>query len=145
MNKYLKANNVFSKFSREFMELKKDYPLRPSEMEVINVITTNENNFTPLTIAEILGVSKPMITAHITSLEEKGYIFKEYTKFDKRSFYVRPTEKAKAFEIEFEIKQTKLLKQIEIMIGEEAFDNLIKTIEKTNRAMSMGQYDHEIY
>ena len=46
-------------------------------------------------IAELLEVSKPMITAHITALEKKGYIFKQYSKDDKRSFFVMPTDKAK--------------------------------------------------
>lgn len=32
MDKYLEANAVFSKFSRDYIELKRDLPIRPSEM-----------------------------------------------------------------------------------------------------------------
>lgn len=39
MDKYLNANIVFSKFSRNYMALKKDLPIRPSEMGVLNIIT----------------------------------------------------------------------------------------------------------
>lgn len=72
MDKYLKANIVFSKFSRDYMGLKSGLPVRPSELAVLNIITKRGGNYTPLMIKELLGVSKPMITAHINVLEKKG-------------------------------------------------------------------------
>lgn len=135
MDKYFKANIVLSMFAKKYMDLKKDLPVRPSEMAVINIITKRGGDYTPLIIAELLGVSKPMIAAHMASLEKKGYILRESSEFDKRSFYVRPTEKAKALADEFEIKQTKILKQIENVIGEENFDRLVETIRQANDAM----------
>lgn len=136
MEKYMNANIVFSKFSRDYMELKKDLPIRPSEMAVINIITKRGGDFTPLGIAELLGVSKPMIAAHISSLEKKGYIYREDSELDKRSFYVRPTNKAKALADEFEIRQTKVLKEIEHEIGEEEFDHLVAVLQKAGNALA---------
>lgn len=132
MDKYMNANIVFSKFARDYMELKKDLPIRPSEMAVINIITKRGGDFTPLAIAELLGVSKPMIAAHLASLEKKGYIYKEGSELDKRSFYVRPTDMAKALADEFEIKQTKILKKIESAVGEDEFDRLIAVLQKAD-------------
>ncbi len=73
----MNANIVFSKFARNYIELKKDLSIRPSKMAVINIITQCEGKFTPIMIAELLGVSKPMITAHIRVLLKKRLYFKE--------------------------------------------------------------------
>ena len=131
MEKYMNANAVFSKFSRDYMALKKDLPIRPSEMAVINIITKRDGNFTPLSIAELLGVSKPMIAAHVASLEKNGYIYKEGSELDKRSFYVRPTDKAKVLADAFEARQTKYLKRIEAHLGETEFAAMVRLLDKT--------------
>lgn len=124
----MNANVVFSKFSRDYMGLKKDLPIRPSEMGVLNIISHRDENFTPLMLAEMIGVSKPMITAHVQSLLKKGYIRKETSGADKRSFFVRLTEKGKALADEFEEKQSEYLKMIEARLGKENFDELIRLI-----------------
>lgn len=121
------------------METKKDLPIRPSEMAVINIITKREGDFTPLAIAELLGVSKSMIAAHIASLEKQEYIYKENSEIDKRSFFVRPTEKAKVLADEFEVKQTEILKKMEHLIGEDEFDHLVGVLEKLNAAVTDGK------
>ena len=136
MDKYMNANIVFSKFSRDFMGLKKDLPIRPSEMGVLNIITRREGDFTPLMLAEMIGVSKPMITSHIRALLKKGYIRKEASLGDKRSFYVRPTEKGKALADEFEKRQTEYLKKIEESLGEKEFTELTRLLNKTQNILS---------
>lgn len=133
MDKYFNANAIFSIFSKNYMELKKDLPIRPSEMAVLNIITKKDGLFTPLMIAELLEVSKPMITTHITVLEKKGYILREYSKNDKRSFYVIPTEKAKDLVKVTEKKISKYLQQIENSLGKEKFDMLLEILMDTNK------------
>lgn len=135
MDKYINANIVFSKFSRDYMELKKDLPIRPSEMGVLNIITRREGRFTPLMIAELLGVSKPMIAAHISVLEEKGYIIKEPSSEDKRSFYIIPTKKAKALVDESEQKLNEHLKAMESRLGEERFALLLELLEEARTSL----------
>ncbi len=83
-------------------------------------------------IAELLKVSKPMITHHITVLENKGYIVREYSKEDKRSFYVIPTEKAKELVKVSEKKMSKYLQQIEKSLGKKNFDKLLQMLTDTN-------------
>ena len=65
MNSYFVANAVLSIFSKSYMELKSGLPVRPSEMGVLNIISETEGPHTPVMLAEMLRVSKPMITAHI--------------------------------------------------------------------------------
>lgn len=86
MDRYLESNIVFSKFSRNYIDLKKNLPIRPSEMGVLNIVVQREGLFTPLMIAELLEVSKPMITTHIAILEKKGYVTRQLSQEDKRSF-----------------------------------------------------------
>ncbi len=131
MDKYINANRVLSKFSRNYMELKKDLPIRPSEMAVLNIITQRDGVYTPLMIAELLGVSKPMIAAHIQVLLKKGYIRKEVSQEDKRSFYVLPTEKAVHLTEKVKIEQKEYLKAIEVVLGEGKFSELIRLLDQT--------------
>lgn len=139
----MNANIVFSKFSRDYMGLKKDLPIRPSEMAVLNIITQREGDFTPLILAEMLGVSKPMVAAHLQTLLRKGYVYKEACLDDKRSFYVRPTDKGKALAGEFETKQTEYLKRVEEGIGEEDFAELTCLLSKTQIILDeMKRYNY---
>lgn len=131
MDKYMNANIAFSKFSRDYMTLKKDLPIRPSEMGLLNIITRREGDVTPLMLAELLGVSKSMVAAHIRALLKKGYICKELSGVDKRSFFVRPTEKGEALVKEFETEQTEYLKTIEAKLGETKFDMLVCLLNET--------------
>ncbi|MBQ8231262.1 MAG: MarR family transcriptional regulator [Lachnospiraceae bacterium] len=135
MDKYLKANAVLSIFAKNYMELKKGLPIRPSEMGVLNIITGTEGPHTPVILAEMLGVSKPMITAHITSLESKGYISKEPSMQDKRAYYIRPTDKALEL---VECAKADLDHQLDRLIcsmGQEAFDTFVSLADIANRIL----------
>ena len=133
MSKEMKANIVFSKFARDFNELKRYLPIRPSEMTLLNIVTRGNRSLTPLALAEIMAVSKPMIAALIQSLEKKEYIYKEPSPDDKRSFFVRPTDKAKELCIKYEEKQTERLIEIEEKLGEEDFAQLVELMDKAQR------------
>ncbi len=129
MDKYINANIIFSKFSRTYMNLKKDLPIRPSEMGVLNIITKREGLFTPIMIAELLEVTKPMVASHISVLERKGYITKQYSKTDKRSFYIIPTNKAIKLVNDVENELNKKLIKLENELGQDNFNNLIFILE----------------
>ena len=135
MDKYIRANIAFTKFARENWELKRYLPIRPSEMSALNIIIYHEGNITPLAIAERLGVSKPMTAAHLQSLEEKGYIYREASPEDKRSFFVRPTEAGRELAREFETKQREYMKKVEEKMGEGEFDELVRLLESAHRIL----------
>lgn len=132
MDKFLESNIVFSMFCKHYTEMKKNHPIRPSEMGVLNIITQREGRFTPLMLAELLDVSKPMITAHITSLEKKGYIFKEYLKEDKRSFYIMPTAEGSSLVETTSKEMNHKLQKIEDSLGKEEFQRLLELLADTN-------------
>ena len=126
MDKYFAANAVLSLFGKSYAELKKNLPIRPSEMGVLNIITGTPGPHTPMMLAEALTVSKPMITAHLTSLTNKGYITKQPSPEDKRAYYILPTEKARALVKEAKEDLYRHLEQLADGLGEERFDLLVK-------------------
>lgn len=130
MDKYFNANAIFSKFGRDYANLKKDLPIRPSEMAVLNIISRDNEKYTPVMIAELLGVSKPMVATLISVLEEKSYIKKEESQIDKRSFYILPTKKATLLVNNEKKRLYKELQNIEEKIGTEKFDLLISLTEE---------------
>lgn len=126
MNKYFNANAAFVIFAREYLELKKNLPIRPSEMGVLNIITVTEGLYTPVMLAEMLHVSKPMVTAYLSSLSSKGYITKQCSETDKRAYYIIPTEKAKELVEKTRIDMEKQLNWLMQGMGEEDFENFIR-------------------
>ncbi|WP_270814594.1 MarR family winged helix-turn-helix transcriptional regulator [Hungatella effluvii] len=139
MNKYFSANAVLSMFSKYYMELKKDLPIRPSEMGVLNIIAETPGPHTPVLLAGLLGVSKPMITAHLTDLAKKGYIEKKQSPEDKRFFYVLPTEKALAL---VERAKTDLNQHLERLVqemGQDEFDHLVRLAGKASKILESEQ------
>lgn len=135
MDKYLTANAAFSKFSRNYMELKKGLPIRPSEMGVLNIITQTPGPHTSVMLAQMLGVSKPMVAAHLASLAGKGYIIKEQSAEDKRTYNIIPTKKAMALvESAKQEMDGHLLRLIDAM-GQDEFDMLVYLVEKANSVL----------
>lgn len=136
MDRYAEENVVLSKFCKGYMELKKDLPIRPSEMAVLNIIVQRTGKFTPLMLAELIEVSKPMITAHISILERKGYITKEMLKTDKRSFCVLPTDKAEELVKAAGQRTKKYLRYLESELGEENYKELLSVLSEANTALA---------
>lgn len=132
MHRYTNANIIFSKFCNGYDRLRKDLPIRPSEMGVLNIIVQRQGKFTPVMIAELMDVSKPMITAHIASLKKRGYIYKEPLTADKRSFYILPTEKALKLVNESSLHMRTVLQNIEQTLGRDRFDQLMSLLDQTN-------------
>lgn len=135
MDKYFHVNAVLSMFSKHYMELKRDLPIRPSEMGVLNIIAETEGPHTSAMLADLLSVSKPMITAHITSLQGKGYITKEPCSQDKRVYYILPTAKALELVKCAKADLNEKLACLENGLGQDGFHTLVALAEKANSIM----------
>lgn len=141
MNKYFEANAILSVFSKNYMDLKRGLPIRPSEMGVLNIITETSGPHTPVLLAKLLRVSKPMITAHLTTLLNKGYIEKQQAEDDKRVYYILPTEKAVNL---VEKEKEKLNLQLEYLVkemGKEKFDTFVMLAQKANFILDENRGD----
>lgn len=139
MERYVTANAEFSKFSRNYMELKKNLPIRPSEMGILNIIAATPGPHSSVMLAEFLGVSKPMITANLNSLSEKGYITKEQSQEDKRVYYVLLTPKALQLVEAAKADTNRHLARLVEAMGQDEFDMLIKLTQKANQVLEANR------
>ena len=135
MDKQFNANATLSIFCKNYMELKKGLPIRPSEMGVLNIIVQTPGPHTSVMLADLLGVSKPMITAHLSVLMEKGYITKRQSSEDKRVYYILPTERALALVAAANEETSSLLELFIQAMGQAEFDTLVRLIADANRIM----------
>ncbi len=132
MDQYLTANAVFSKFSRNYMALKQNLPIPPSETGVLNILSAVPGPHTPAMLAERLGVSKPMITALLTALGKKDYITKQPCPADKRAYYVLLTPKARELVAIAQADTNSHLDRLIAALGQENFDTLVELTQKAN-------------
>lgn len=143
MEPYIYANAVFSRFSRNYMALKQSLPIRPSEMAVLNILSVFPERHTPVMLAERLGVSKPMITALVTALSQKGYITKEPSRTDKRAYYVLLTPRAQTLvQTAREDTDHQLARLVEAM-GQEEFDLLVKLTQRANQFLEEKEGENQ--
>ncbi len=140
MSPFLMANAEFSKFSRSYMQLKRDLPIRPSEMGVLNILVQTQGPHTSVRLAELLGVSKPMVTAHITALTGAGYVTKTPSPADGRAAYILPTEKARALVSAVQAETDAQLRRLKEALGEEDFETLVSLVTRTNHILE--EYIH---
>lgn len=132
MDPYVYANAVFSRFSRNYMALKNDLPIRPSEMGVLNILSAVPGPHTPAMLAERLGVSKPMITALLTALWKRGYILKEPSPDDKRAYFVLLTAKGEELVAAASADARRHLDDLIAVLGREEYARLVSLTEKAS-------------
>ena len=112
-------------------------------MGVLNIITGREGPHTPVMLADLLGVSKPMITAHITSLERKGYITKVPSTQDKRVYHILPTNKALELVESTKVELHGKLAYLENELGQDAFHTLVALAEKASAILETNKIETE--
>lgn len=139
MDRLFEANAVLSVFSKNYMELKKGLPVRPSEMGVLNIIVQTSGPHTPVMLAQLLRVSKPMITAHLTSLEDKGYITKTPSPEDKRAYYILPTQKAVTLVGNAKVDTDRQLESMKNAMGQAEFERFISLVKCANSVLEANR------
>lgn len=142
MDQCFSTNAVLSLFSKNYMELKKDLPIRPSEMGVLNILAATPGPHTSVLLAELLGVSKPMITAHLTALAEKGYITRARSEEDRRVYFILPTEKARTLVEQASVDMARQLSALAKEMGQEDFDTFVRLAQKANQILEENKQIH---
>ena len=130
----IKGAETVSMFCRLNINMKKDLPIRSSEMGLLILTCKSEKPVTPLMAADFFKVKKPMITTMVSSLLKHGYIEKLPSTEDRRSFSLNPTEKARQL---VDDTYTEYIKTMELLLeklGSADFDRLISLLEKANTA-----------
>ncbi|MDO5520964.1 MAG: MarR family winged helix-turn-helix transcriptional regulator [bacterium] len=135
MNTLMHTAEQVSLFCRLNMNIRKDIPIRSSEMGLLIYLVKSSGSNTPLEAAKYFKVSKGMITNMVTSLTKKGYIIREKSMEDKRSYLLLPTKIAielvnKTYDENFKIMAT-----IQEKLGTDDFQMFTTMLEKVNEIL----------
>ena len=132
MDELIKGAEAISLFCRININTKRELPIRSSEMGMMIFLIKEQGAHTPLQIAEFFKITKPMVTAMVISLTKKEYIIKVPSNVDKRSFTLRPTEKAIALVNETLNEYHKNMQVLQSRLGNHEYSKLIELLAKAN-------------
>ncbi len=130
--KRVMAAEEIGMFCRLQMHMKKDLPIRSSEMGVLIYVQKQPEAVTPLLISKFFQIAKPSVTGMINELVRKNYLMKVPSETDKRSYTVAITDKGKAL---VESTQDEYFKSIEVLrekMGEADFEQFLRLMEQAN-------------
>ncbi len=121
-----------SMFCRLNINIKKDLPIRSSEMGLLILISKSDKPVNPVMAADFFKVKKPMITVMVSNLLKQGYIEKIPSLEDKRSFSLNPTQKARQLVDDTYSEYMKTMELLRQKLGTKDFGKLITLLEKSN-------------
>ncbi len=128
----IKGAETVSMFCRLNINMKKDLPIRSSEMGLLILICKSDKRVTPVIAADFFKVKKPMITTMVSNLLKQGYLEKIPSLEDKRSFTLKPTEKARHLVDDTYSEYMKSMELLRNKLGAIDFDRLVALLEKSN-------------
>lgn len=135
-NDIIISANAVALFCRLQMNIKRDIPIRPSEMGVLIFIQKHGELVTPRMISSFFKISKPSVTSMINALIKKDYLIKAQSEKDGRSYTLLATEKGKELvETTYReyFKTMELLKQ---RMGSREFNLFIELIQRANNILA---------
>jgi DNA-binding MarR family transcriptional regulator len=119
-----------------FGKMKRDMPIRASEMGVLIYIQKSDIPATPLMISSFFGIAKPSVTDMVNSLVKKDYIIKVPSKEDKRSYSLEVTPRGHEL-IECTYNEyLSIMQLLKEKMGCKEFKLFIQMLEKANKALS---------
>ena len=110
------------RFCRAFMRDMGDMPIRNSQYAVLNIMCTTPGLHVPVGLAETLGVSKAMVSAHLAALMKRGLVVRVPSPEDGRSVYVMPSKRGKDLFNKIAQVNNEKLNLIKTQLGAKKFD-----------------------
>lgn len=102
------------------------------ELDILYRIIFSDKAPTPLELSELTGQSKSAVSRIIDNLVTKGFISKQYSAEDKRSYTLNITDKGNQ-ELEKTIRYyLEPIYELRRVIGNERFESLITQIKEAN-------------
>lgn len=122
------------RFCRAFLRGVSDLPIRPSEFAVLGIMCSTSGPHTPAGLAEIMRVSKPMLSAHLSALVAGGFVLRVPSPEDGRSVYVMPSKTGMRLFQKYATDSEKV-KILKAGLGQKNFDKFIQLIKQANRIL----------
>lgn len=95
------------------------------------------------TIAELTFKDKPTITRILNQLEQKGYIVRKADEQDRRSYRIYSTEQGKRLMDETEPLEQSAVEDMRLCLGEQRYDELVKSLIQLSDYISNMKLDEE--
>lgn len=135
----IESAKTVSLFCRMQMRKDLDIPVRQSEMGVLIYVHESKDPVTPRMVSAYFRIRKPSVTAMVRTLVNEGYLKKEASEKDKRSYTLACTEKGDDL-----VKGTfddyhRSIRQLKKSMGDEAFGQLITLMHEANRVLGEGE------
>lgn len=127
--------DVISLFCRLNMNVKKDLPIRPSEMGLLILVATSQRPISPVDAAAYFNISKPMVTVMVRALTKEGYVQKQQSEHDKRSYFLLPTPKGRALAEETFDEYNLSVNALEKGLATDEFEALMGLLDKANHIL----------
>ena len=131
----MNENIELIKFCRGFLRGVSELPIRPSEFAVLGIMCATPGPHTPAGLAEIMGVSKPMLSAHLSALMAGGFVLRIPSPEDGRSVYVMPSKSGAELFKKLNEKKSEKICALVSGLGQKNFDKLIQLIKRANRIL----------
>lgn len=138
-NILIDSADIISLFCRLQASSKPDIPVRSSEMGVLIFIQKQDMPVTPMNISQFFKITKPSVTSMVNALVKMGYLLKEQSEADKRSYVLKVTDKGNEL---VESTFTDYYKSIELLrdnMGEHTFNQFIESMQLANSILEKGK------
>lgn len=122
-------------FCRLQMNIKRDIPIRPSEMGVLIFTQQQSIPVTPLMISNFFKITKPSVTSMVNSLLKKNYLAKMPSSTDGRSYTVSTTDKGNELVNATFNEYFRTMELLKEKMGVEEFNVFIQFIQKVNNLL----------
>ena len=129
------CEEAVSRFCRLQMNVKRDLPIRASEMGALIFVGKCQEPTTPLMISNFFGIAKPSVTEMVNSLLKKDYLIKIPSQVDKRSYTLKVTAKGQDLLHSTYRDYFKALEILEERMGAEEFQVFVQLLEKANNIL----------
>ncbi|WP_418666213.1 MarR family winged helix-turn-helix transcriptional regulator [Allofournierella sp.] len=130
---------VVSLFCRLYINTKKELPIRSSHMGLLIFTVKSQTPVTPIEAAKFFKVKKPMITAMVTSLEKNGYLEKQPSPTDGRSYRLLPTPKSITLVEETYNEYFRTMDTLYHGMGEKDYQQMIALLARANDILEQGR------
>ncbi|MDF2614942.1 MAG: transcriptional regulator, MarR family [Clostridia bacterium] len=123
-------------FCRMQMNVKRDLPIRPSEMGVLIFTQKQMGPVTPLMISHFFRIAKPSVTSMVNALIKKEYLVKTPSAIDGRSYTVSATDKGAELVESTYNEYFKTMELLREKMGVNEFNLFIQLIQTANNILS---------
>jgi DNA-binding MarR family transcriptional regulator len=135
-NDFTISADAIALFCRQQMNIKRDIPIRPSEMGALIFTQKYNAPITPLMLSNFFRITKPSVTSMVNSLIKKDYLIKIPSSTDGRSYTVSITEKGTDLVESTRKEYFRTMELLKEKMGHKEFDLFIELIHKANSILS---------